>query len=69
MCAVSVIQDYWRNTTNPQDWTRSAWIDYQEILNRLAELDRKMGQPNCEDSTKAEWMQEVERRLAELERK
>lgn len=81
MCAVSVVQDYFRERTiQPQpfnqwpptpapaiNWQPDTWKLYKEILEKLTELDRKTGQPDCEDPAKAAWMREVEKRLAALE--
>jgi hypothetical protein len=33
----------------------------------LEELDKKLGQKDCEDPAKAEWMGSVEKRLKKLE--
>lgn len=67
MCAVSAMYDYGRTMIPLQDWTRPAFNEFQEILKRIEALDKKLGQPDCEDPTKAAWMQQVEERLAALE--
>jgi hypothetical protein len=67
MCAVSVMQDYFRQYVPLRDWTPPVWADYKEVLRRLESLDAKLGQPDCEDPAKAAWMREVEQRLARLE--
>lgn len=67
MCVVSATHDYMRQRVPIRDWTRPAFDDYQEIIKRLEKLDKKLGQPDCVDPAKAEWMKEVEKRLAELE--
>lgn len=67
MCAVSATMDYMRQHIPIAQWDRPMFNEYQEILNRLAALDAKLGQPDCEDPAKAEWMQQVEERLARLE--
>ena len=56
MCSVSVMQDYWREHTQPTQWTPPLWTDYQEVLRLLKKLDEKLGQPDCEDPAKAAWM-------------
>ena len=69
MCVVSVVSD-WASTTVPvTTWTTSNWGEYQEIIRRLEELDRKLGFANCEDPAKQAWMENVEKRLKKLERK
>jgi len=50
-----------------QTWTPPIWGEYQEILKRLADLDAKLGQPDCVHPAKEAWMREVEKRLAALE--
>lgn len=67
MCVVSVTQDYMRTSTMPWQWDRPMLNEYQEILNRLAALDAKLGQPDCEDPAKAAWMKEIEKRLDAVE--
>ncbi len=67
MCAVSVIHDYMRMNTAPQDWTRPAFNEFHEVIRRLDLLDQKLGQRDCHDPEKATWMEEVERRLQKLE--
>ena len=67
MCVVSVTHDYMRTHIPLQQWTRPMFSEYQEIIRRLTELDKKLNQPDCEDPAKAAWMQEVEERLEALE--
>jgi ATP-dependent Clp protease ATP-binding subunit ClpA len=67
---VSLAADYGNPATgNVQvnQWTTTTWGEYQEILRRLAALDAKLSQPNCEDPSKLEWMKSVEKRLQSLE--
>ena len=47
------------------EWTPEAWKLFREILAKVAELDKQLGQPDCEDSEKQKWMKEVEDRLKE----
>lgn len=68
MCSVSVINEYWRDNTEPHQWTRPMFDEYKEIIRRLEELDTKLGQPDCYDPAKAAWMREIEERLDKLER-
>jgi len=67
MCAVSGILDYGRQNIPLTNWTRDTFAEYKEIIRRLEELDRKMGEPNCERPGKRAWMKKVEERLAKLE--
>ena len=67
MCLVSVISDWARTAVPPVQWTRPAFDEYQEIIRRLQELDRKLGQPDCEDPAKMQFMKEIDERLRRLE--
>lgn len=67
MCSVSVMQDYFREGTSPNQWTRPMVNDYKRVIELLEKLDRQTGQPDCEDPAKAAWMREVEARLGALE--
>jgi hypothetical protein len=69
MCAVSVINDYGHYRIPLNTWTPDTWGQYQDILRRLAELDKKLGEPDCETAGKLEWQNAVEARLAKLEAK
>lgn len=66
MCAVSVIYDYGRQIPTGQ-WTPDTYAQFQEIIRRLDELDRKLAQPECLDPDKTSWTAAVETRLANLE--
>lgn len=68
MCSVSVISDWGRTQIPQENWTRSAFNEFREVIRRLEEIDRKLGQPDCEDPAKAAWMREVEARLDKLEK-
>ena len=66
MCIVSGVLDYGR--TIPFDnWSVPKFNEYADIIRRLDELDRKLGEPNCERPGKRAWMRGIERRLADLE--
>lgn len=67
MCMVSMVMDYGMQRVPAQNWTLDTWTQYQQILALLKQLDTKLGEPECHDSAKAEWMQQVEERLAKLE--
>lgn len=66
MCMVSGVLDYGR-TVPAINWTGTTFSEYGEIIRRLDELDRKLGEPNCERPGKRAWMKDVERRLKALE--
>lgn len=67
MCSVSAIMDYGRTRVPMEQWTRPAFNEFKEVIERLEALDKKLDQPHCEDAAKAEWMREVEERLRRLE--
>jgi hypothetical protein len=69
MCMVSMVTEYGRDRIDVIKWTPDTFSEYQEIIRRLEALDEKLGQPDCEDPAKTEWMREVEERLAKLEKK
>lgn len=68
MCMVSVIYDYGRTVPQAQ-WTWPAFSEYQEIIRRLEALDKKLGEPDCHDPAKGDWMKAIEERLKKLEAK
>lgn len=73
MCVVSAItphmQVQWPEFRSPS-WDQADLRKLQDILKKLDELDRKMGAKDCkEDAPKEAFMQELARRVTELERK
>lgn len=62
MCVVSMVYLAGAQIP-PADWTWPAWVDFQALLQRAQDLDRKLGQPECHDPDKAAWTQEIEERL------
>ena len=85
MCAVSAVHDYFRqrpslwpetgniytqpNTPQLNQWDRETFEQLKEVLRRLGEIDKKLGEPDCVDPRKEAWMAEVETRLQKLEGK
>lgn len=67
MCMVSMVSDYGQERIPAYQWTPDTWSDYQEILRLLKKLDEKLGQKDCDESDKQEWMKEIEKRLKSLE--
>lgn len=67
MCAYSVVVDGYRNVPL-QDWNNNNWGTLQEILQKVKDLDTKLGQKDCEDPSKQAWMRLVEKRLKKLEK-
>ena len=66
MCMVSMVMDTAAKFP-AAGWTLDTWQLFNQVLRRLDELDRKLGQPDCHDPRKAEWMRSVEERLRCLE--
>lgn len=73
MCVVSNIYDYGRKvwptypTVSPPAPTPEQWEAFRELVEKARKFDELAGQPDCEDPTKAEWMAEIEARIAALE--
>jgi hypothetical protein len=67
MCSVSVLHDYMARQVPTTQWTRPVFEEYKEIIKRLDALDGKLSQPECDNAPKTAWMDDVERRLGELE--
>lgn len=49
-------------------WNQDSFKLLQEIMEKMKQLDEKLGLANCEDPKKAEWMKTIEKRLAKLEK-
>lgn len=64
MCVQSVISDYFGQRTY---WTSQQFKDVKDLLDHAAKIDRALGEPECIDPEKEEWMKKVEERLAVLE--
>ena len=67
MCTVSMIHDWAKNIPDPQ-WTRPMFNEYNELIRRLDEIDKKLGLANCEDPEKAAFIKRIEKRLNKLEK-
>ena len=59
MCVVSMIYDYVREYVPVTQWTPDTFALLEEVLRKLNKLDAKLGQPDCEDPNKAQYLQEV----------
>jgi hypothetical protein len=68
MCMVSMVMDGGM-LIPPEKWTKKTYSEFQEIIDRLDKLDKKLDQPDCHDPAKAEWMKNIEDRLKALEDK
>lgn len=68
MCSVSAIHDYFQKRTTPDMWNFDSLNQFQDIIRRLEALDENLGQKDCVDPAKAEWMKAIEDRIRKLER-
>lgn len=66
MCAVSELHTYMDTRVPRESWTRETFNDYLSIIGSLGKLDRELDQSDCDDSSKAAWMEDVENRLRKL---
>jgi hypothetical protein len=55
--------------TVPKVPTPEEWAAFLELVEKARKFDEMTNQPDCEDPEKGKWMEEVERRLADLEAK
>jgi hypothetical protein len=83
MCSVSNISDHYGQTVPFQQpyipfplsapatlpWTEDSLKLLKEVLEKVKELDKKLGLANCEDPKKQEWMADIEQRVKKLEKK
>jgi len=80
MCAVSMVFDYgyknppwnWPTYPNQPLPDSDAWKSikkYLEMIEKAKEFDEASKQPNCEDPKKAEFMEEVLKRLDAIEKR
>ncbi len=67
MCAVSATIGYFQE--HQPVWTRPDFDSFKKVLKRLEVLDKHLGQPDCIDPSKAEYLREIEERLNRLEEK
>jgi hypothetical protein len=83
MCVVSMIYDYGR-TIHDDNWaiipypgtsgnitttTRSPLDIFDELVRLAGELDRALGLADCEDPSKAKWLDRVREQVRKHERK
>ena len=66
MCAVSVVLDYMDKRVPLESWTIPIYSDFQEIIRRLEELDKKLDQADCIDPRKEKLLGRIERHLEAL---
>ena len=58
----------WPQAAPPQlPWTPETMQLLKDIMEKMKQLDTKLGLADCEDPKKAEWMKSIEDRIAKLE--
>lgn len=80
MCVVSNVAD-WGRKQWPQPWTpvhptgpwpsdtptRDQWAEFRDLIEKAKEIDIATNQPDCDTEEKTAWMQQMEKRIQELE--
>lgn len=69
MCVVSYVSDY-GNTFPDSYWLKnpSYWDHFKKLLEDARKFDEETGQKECVDPKKQEWMDNIEKKLANLEK-
>jgi hypothetical protein len=49
-------------------WNEESLKLLRDVMQKMKELDEKLGLKDCEDPNKAEWMKEIENRVRKLEK-
>ena len=52
MCVVSVIYDYYSKNPEKYIWDEEAAKAFKEAIEKLKFLDKKFGEPDCQDESK-----------------
>lgn len=66
MCVVSNVYDLGKEVPS-EYWTTDRLNSFRKVVQIARTVDEEENTPDCEDPTKAEWLEEVEERLAKLE--
>ena len=59
MCTVSAVTGTFQQYKPLRPWTPEAWSDIKKILALCERIDRSMGEPDCIDPAKEEWMRRM----------
>lgn len=65
MCAISVMYDQLKDNVPLGQWDRASWETCKKVLEEVGQLDVLLDQPDCEDSDKAKYAEQVEEKLKE----
>lgn len=66
MCMMSVVTQYGMGVDH-NSWTPQTWQQFTDLTKQVEKLDTDLGEPECIDPGKAQWMQEMEARMQALE--
>lgn len=64
---VSVLHQYGKDRVPSDAWTRSTIDTFKKLVTETEKLDEALGEPDCVDIHKTDWLKEVEARLTALE--
>ena len=65
MCAVSILLAYGRENFPRDSWTTEGVVCFQIMIDWAEEFDNATGQPDCTDSDKVKFLDELEVWIAE----
>lgn len=68
MCVISVVHDFTAKWIPVETWTPNMLSEYEEILRRLEEIDKKLNLPEC-NPDKARFLEQIRERLDSIEEK
>jgi hypothetical protein len=69
MCVVSMVVDSARQQwPQPQFMPYRQAVDLSEVIEKLGQIDKKLGAKDCYDSKKDAYIQELRDRIAALEK-
>lgn len=60
MCAASVTIGYMVERVPIYDWTPDKFDKFKQAIDLLAGLDKELGQPDCSDKDKLDYMKRVD---------
>lgn len=65
MCMVSMVSDYARQRVPMQTWLENptAIQDLKKIIGLLEKIDKKLGQPDCVDPEKEQFIKDLEEHI------
>lgn len=67
MCTVSAVSGAFQHYVPQKPWAAVDIQDIKKIIALCEKIDRRLGEPDCIDPDKDEWMKSMEARLRALE--